>query len=214
VNPVRQDCAVPTSLRLLSVDARGFGRDRAALARLISGAGPDVVCVHGGPHLLRWRSISAAIARRAGLVVVNGGRTAGANLLLSGLGVDVDAMRDVRLSGATPLRSPGAALAALRLRGTGFVLVSATLVGNEAERGAQARELQAAIDRLVPGDLPAIISAEGAQRPGTAAWQSLAENRVGVAGRLFVDGRVTVAEAEQLPGGSGPTPAVTVRLTF
>jgi hypothetical protein len=74
---------VSTSLRLLSIDARAFGRDRVALARAVAAAEVDVACVHGSPHLLRWRSISAAIARRAGLVVVTGGRTAGANLVLS-----------------------------------------------------------------------------------------------------------------------------------
>jgi hypothetical protein len=183
-------------VRLLSVDARSFGRDRGALAELIAGAGADVVCIHGGPHLLRWRSICAALARRAGLVVVTGGRTAGANLLLSTLGVDVTAVRDVRLSGA----SAGAALAALRLQGAEFVVGSATLVGNSAERVGQARELQTAITSLVPANPPAIISAEGSDRPGTAAWQVLVDERVGVAGRLFVDGRLGVADATELPG--------------
>ena len=191
---------MPTTLRLLSIDARPFGRDRAALAQAIADAQADVACVHGGPHLLRWRSSGASIGRRAGLVVVTGGRTAGANLLLSSLSVDVVAVRDVLLTGGGALNRAGAALGALRLRGTEFVLASATLVGNAAERLAQTGELQAAIDRLVPTDLPAVISAEGSDRPGTAAWQALVENRVGVAGGIFVDGRVTVGDATQLTG--------------
>jgi hypothetical protein len=194
---VRQDDPVPTSLRLLSIDGRPFGRDRAALAQAIAGAEVDVACIHGGPHLLRWRSVSASVGRRAGLVIVTGGRTAGANLLLSSLSVDVIAVEDVLLDGGSRLNPAGAALAALRLRGAEFVLVSASLVGNAAERLAQAGELQTAIDRLVPGDLPAVISAEGSDRPGTAAWQALVENRVGVAGRIFVDGRLTVTDATQ-----------------
>jgi hypothetical protein len=191
---------VPTSLRLLSIDARTFGRDRAALAQAIAGAEPDLVCVHGGPHLLRWRSISASVGRRAGLVIVTGGRTAGANLVLSSLAVDVLAGLDVLLDGGSRLNPAGAALAAVRLRGAEFVLASATLVGNAAERLAQAGELQTAIDRLVPADLPAVISAEGSDRPGTAAWQALVENRVGVAGRIFVDAQLTVTDATQQPG--------------
>lgn len=197
---------MPTSLRLLSIDARPFGRDRAALARVIGDSGVDVACVHGGPHLLRWRSISAALGRRAGLVVVTGGRTAGANLLLSTLAVDVDKVEDVLLTGGTRLTRPGAALAALRRQDSEFRLVSATLIGNAAERLAQAGELQSAIERLVPGDPPTIISAEGSDRPGTAAWQALVANRVGVAGRLFVDGRISVTDAAELPAktrGSG-----------
>jgi hypothetical protein len=205
---------VSMSLRLLSVDARSFGRDRTALAKVISAAEADVACVHGGPHLLRWRSISAALGRQAGLVVVTGGRPAGANLVLSTLGVDVSRVRDVRLAEAPRLGPPGAALAALRLRGVDFVLASATLIGNSAERVAQARDLQTALARLVPGDPPAIICAEGADRPGTAAWQSLVENRVGVAGQIFVDGRIGVEEASEVAGGSPVSPAVVVELAL
>jgi hypothetical protein len=195
---------------LWSVDARPFGRDRAALARFIGDADVDVACVHGGPHLLRWRSISAALGRRAGLVVVTGGRTAGANLVLSTLGVDVLGVQDVVLTGGTRLTRPGAALAALRLRGTEFAIVSATLLGNSAERLAQAGELQTVINRLAARELPAVISAEGSDRPGTAAWQALVENRVGVAGRIFVDGRLGVTDATQL---AGPTPGSAVLVT-
>jgi endonuclease/exonuclease/phosphatase family metal-dependent hydrolase len=198
---------VSTSLRLLSVDARSFGRDRGALAKAISAAAPDVVCLHRSPHLLRWRSISAAIARRAGLVVVTGGRTAGANLLLSGLGVDVSAVRDVRLPGRPG--SAGAALAALRLRGTEFVLVAASLAGTAPDRLTQAQQLEAAIDRLAPGSPPAIISVDGAERPGSPAWQALMGNRVAVSGRVVVDARIAVDEAVEI-AGSRPAPALRV----
>jgi hypothetical protein len=169
-----------------------------------------VVCVHGGPHLLRWRSICAALARRAGLVVVTGGRTAGANLLLSTLGVDVTAVRDVRLPGG----SAGAALAALRLRGADVLVVSATLVCNSADRVVQARELQAAIGALVPGNPPVIVSAEGSDRPGTAAWQVLVDERVGVAGRVFVDGRLSVGAATELPSRGGPTAPLVIEVAL
>lgn len=185
-------------MRLLSVDARRYGRDSAALARVIASAEPDVACVHGSPHRLRWRSISAALARRAGLVVVTGGRTAGANLLLSTLGVDVVAVRDVRFARG----AGGAAIAALRLRGSDFVLAAATLNGNAAQRVDAARELQGALTSVVPGEVAALISAEGADRPGTAAWQVLVDERVGIAGRIFVDGRLVVGEATELDRGS------------
>jgi hypothetical protein len=205
---------VPMPLRLLSIDARTFGRDRARLAKAISSAQVDVACVHHGPHLLRWRSISAAIGRRSGLVVVSGGRTAGANLLLSGLGVDVLAVRDVRLRSPSRLDAPGASLAALRLGGHEFVLVSATLIGNAAERVAQARELQSTVNSLVPNTPPAVISAQGADRPGTVAWQSLVENRVGVAGRIFVDARIDVGDVSEVAGGTAVSPAIALDLSL
>jgi hypothetical protein len=196
---------------MLSVDARNFGRDREALAGVIAGAEANIACVHGAPHLLRWRSICASIGRRAGLVVVGGGRPAGANLLLSTLGIEVTAVRDVEFAGGSRLNRPGAALAALRFRGIDFALVSATLVGNSAERLAQSHELQKAIDRLVPGDPPTLISAEGSDRPGTAAWQSLVKERVNLAGRIFVDRRIAVDTArEPIP----PAHAVVVDLSL
>jgi endonuclease/exonuclease/phosphatase family metal-dependent hydrolase len=201
---------VPTTLRLLSLDARGFGGDRSALAQAIAAAAVDVACVHGGPHLLRWRSIAAAIGRKSGLVTVTGGRTAGANLVLSTLGVDVRAVRDVRFDGSSRLNPSGAALAALQLRGVDFAVVATTLAGNAAERLAQVRVVQQALHGLVPDMPPRLISAEGVDRPGTAAWQALVENGVGVSRRLFVDARVGVADAVELPG----TPGVVVELTL
>jgi endonuclease/exonuclease/phosphatase family metal-dependent hydrolase len=183
-------------VRLLVVDARRFRRNRAGLADAIAASRPDVTFVHGSPHVLRWRSISAALARRAGLVVVTGGRTAGANLVLSSLAVDVSTVRDVRFAegGVAPA---GVALAALKFRGSEFVVVCASLAGTPAQRLAQAGSLQAEIDHLVPGDLPVIISVDGVDRPSSAVWQALAERRVGVGDHQFVDGRITVEQATE-----------------
>jgi hypothetical protein len=173
------------------------------------------VCVHGAPHLVRWRQAVAALARESGLVVVGGGgRRAGATLLLSSLGVDVATVRDLRFEGGTGLHPPGAALSVLRLRGSEFVLAAATFVGNSAERQVQAHELQAAIGRLVPGDPPTVISAEGSDRVGTAAWQVLLENRTAVAGRVFVDGRIGVDEARPLQHAEPAAPSVVVELSL
>lgn len=179
-----------TSLRLISVDAR----DHADLPARIAAAEPDVACVHGAPHLLRWRSGVARLARLSGLVVAAGGRPAGANVVLSTLGVDLIAGRELSFTGAGGLHPPGAALAALRRRDAAFVLIGATLVGNAAVRVGQARELQAAIDSLIPDDLPTVLSVRGVDRPGTATWQALLDGRTDVAGRLFVDRRIAVTE--------------------
>jgi hypothetical protein len=184
---------------VLSVDVRTAGRDRAALARLIEEGDADAVCVHNAPHLGRWRQKAADLARRSGRVVVAaGGRRSGANLLLSTLGLDAVTTGETRLPGGTALTPPGAALARLRSAGREFLLGSATLIGNAAERLGQARELQVAIDRLRPGTPPAILSAIGTDRPGTAAWQALATGRVAVGGRFYVDEKIRVVEAREI----------------
>jgi len=206
---------VPT-IRVLSVDARTTGSDQDGLARLISDHDPDAVCVHNAPQLGRWRQKVARLARESGRVVVAAdGRRGGGNLLLSTLGVDAVTTGCARFRSDSRLAPPGAALALLRVDGREFVLTAATLVGNAAERLGQAAELQAAIERLVPGAPPAIVSALGTDRPGTAAWQAVADGRVAVGGRFFVDERIDVGEAQQLGKGQplGPS-AVLATLTL
>lgn len=202
-------------MRLLCVDAAITGRDRPALARLIGSSAVDAACVHNSPYLLRWRSRSAALGRRSGLVVIGGGRPAGANLLLCDLGIDAPASRDVDLGGGNRVRPAGAVLGQLRVGGREVVLVGATLIGNAAQRLEQARRLTDELSRFLPGDAPAVISVQGAGRPGTAASQTLAQGRAVVAGQLFVDTRIAVGETEELAArrGSATLPPLVVELT-
>lgn len=205
-------------MRLLTVDAAITGRDRAALARVIASSGAAAACVHGSPHLLRWRSISAALGRRSGLVVIGGGRPAGANLLLCDLGIDAPATRDVDLAGGNRVRPAGAVLGHLRIGGRDVVLAAATLIGNAAQRLDQVDRLNDALGRFLPGDAPAVISVQGAGRPGTAASQTLAQGRAVVGGRLFVDTRIAAGEPAELTGlrpaaGGAILPPMVVELT-
>ena len=149
------------SLRLVRVDARPYGRDLAALAAGISAAEADLACVHGAPSLLRWRSKSGAVARRAGLVVVGGGRTGGGNLLLSDLGVDVEGTHDLVFGGGRGLRPAGATLARLAVAGSRFTLAGVRLSGASADQARQLTELDEALTHLAPALAPLV-----AVRPG------------------------------------------------
>lgn len=204
---------MPT-LRVLSVDARPLGRDRAALADVIDAAEADLACVHNAPHLGRWRNKVGALARRTGRVVVTaGGRRGGGNVLLSTLAVDSRVNAVHRFADTRGTNPAGAALAELRSEGVDLVLAAATLQGNAVRRLAQVAELHGAIDRLVPGAPPAVVSAAGTERPGTAAYQALADRRVAVHHRLFVDDRIRVVEAKEV-GGPPPLTAVLAVLEF
>jgi hypothetical protein len=119
----------------------GSVRDRAAFARAVRDAQPDVVCVQNAPHRLRWRSKCAALARTSGLVVVGGGRVAGANLMMSSLSVEVDAVHDLR----------DGVLALLRYRDARFAV---------AGTRTRSADLQDAIVRLVPHATPTIVADE------------------------------------------------------
>jgi hypothetical protein len=202
------------SLRVLSVNAAALPADRDGLARLIAAEAPDVACVQGSPSLLRWRSISAALGRKAGLVVVSGGRTGGANLILSTLGVDVVATADVRFDGGTFAHPTGATLAVLRRSGSEFVLGCARLIGNSAERLAQSGEFLRALAGLVRGDLPSVLCVDGADRPGTASWAALSVGRVGTGGGVFVDTRLALDPAADGSASRPQDPQTTVSLAL
>jgi endonuclease/exonuclease/phosphatase family metal-dependent hydrolase len=164
-------------LRLLSYNIRSMRDDRAALARVIRGAAADVVVVQEAPRFLRWRSQCAALARTSGLVVVGGGRPAGANLIMSTLSVDVDAVHDVAFSTDSGLHHRGAVVAVLRLAGTRFAVVGTHLDLKPEPRLRHVGELHAAVGRLVPTGLSTIVAADVNDRPGSVTWDALTAAR-------------------------------------
>lgn len=167
---------VPT-LRLLTYNVRSMRDDRAALARVITSAVPDVVCVQEAPRFLRWRSLCAELARRSGLVVVGGGRPAGANLILSTLGVDVVTTVEERFSKDPKLHQRGTAIAVLQLGGARFAVAGTHLDVRDEPRLRHVGELHAAIARHVPADVPTIIAGDINDHPGSPSWQALTELR-------------------------------------
>jgi endonuclease/exonuclease/phosphatase family metal-dependent hydrolase len=171
-----------TALRLLTYNVRSLRDDVDAVARTISAARPDVVCVQEAPRFLRWRTKCADLARRSGLVVVTGGRTAAGNLLLCQVGVQVEHTADVLLSPAPGLHRRGAAVAVLRLRGHRFVLVGTHL---DLDPGARLRHARELLDRLpqvgVPPALPLVVAGDVNEEPGQPAWSLLATDLVDVA---------------------------------
>ena len=167
---------MPT-LRLLTYNVRSMRDDRAALARVIRSAQPDVVCVQESPRFLRWRSLCAQLARTSNLVVVGGGRRAGSNLLLSTLGVDVLSKADVMFSTDPRLHHRGTAIAVLSYRGSRFAVAGIHLDLRSEPRLRHVGELEAALAEHVPSDVPVIIAGDVNDEPGSTVWQTLASRR-------------------------------------
>ncbi|MHA3704510.1 endonuclease/exonuclease/phosphatase family protein [Jatrophihabitans sp. YIM 134969] len=171
-------------LRVMSYNVRSLRDDPAAIGRVMRDARPDVVIVQEAPRFARWRSHAASIARRAGLVVVTGGRTAAGNLLLCDLKVEVERAEDVLLS---PQRRPdggrlhqrGLALAALRIGGTRFVVGGTHLDLDEAARLRHADEIRGIVQRFAPG-LPSIVGGDTNDRPGSALFAALGDGATDV----------------------------------
>lgn len=158
-------------LRVLTYNVRSLRDDAAAVSRVIRDARPDVACIQEAPRFFRWRSKCAALARRSGMVIVTGGRDAGANLVLSTLGVDVVAARDVLLSKNRGYHQRGVAMARLRHGGTEFAIVGTHLDGQSQPH--QIGELHRALTAFAPG-VPAIVAGDINATPTTPGWQELA----------------------------------------
>jgi endonuclease/exonuclease/phosphatase family metal-dependent hydrolase len=159
-----------TALRVLTYNVRSLRDDAAAVSRVIRDARPDVACIQEAPRFFRWRSKCAALARRAGMVIVTGGRPAGANLLLSTLGVDVLATRDLMLSHNPGYHHRGIAMARLRFGGAEFATVGVHLDGESQPH--QIGEVHQALEAFAPG-VPTIVAGDINATPGTPGWREL-----------------------------------------
>ncbi|MFN2517829.1 MAG: endonuclease/exonuclease/phosphatase family protein [Jatrophihabitantaceae bacterium] len=202
-------------LRLLSYNVRSMRDDRAALARVIRSAEPDVVCIQEAPRFLRWRSTCAALARSSGLVVVSGGRPAAANLVMSSLAVDVVKTVDVLFSKLPGLHQRGCALAVLRIRAATFAVAGTHLDVKAEPRLVHVGELSLAIATHVPADVPAIVAGDVNDGPGSPAWRALTEHRADAfatagAGPAFTS---TAANPHQRIDGVFVDPRITVVAT-
>lgn len=177
-----------TVLRVMTYNVRSLRDDRAAVSRVIRAARPDVVCLQEAPRFLRWRTLSAELARRSGLVVITGGRPASGNLLLCQVGVEVEHCASARLAPVSGLHQRGMAVAVCRLRGRRFGLVGMHLDLAGPARLAHAREL---LDRLpalgVPTDLPRVVAGDVNEIAGEPAWALLAEHLGDVAAAAGCD---------------------------
>lgn len=168
-----------TTLRVMSYNVRSLRDDAAAVGRVMRDAQPDVVLVQEAPRFARWRSHAASIARRAGLIVVTGGRTAAGNLLLCHLRVDVESASDVLLS---PVRGPdrrrlhqrGVAVAVLRIGTARFAVAGTHLDLAEPARLQHIAEISSTVQRLA-GDAPTIVGGDLNDRPGSNVFAALGE---------------------------------------
>jgi endonuclease/exonuclease/phosphatase family metal-dependent hydrolase len=134
---------------------------------------PDVAIIQEAPRFLRWRSKCAALARRAGLVGVTGGRTTGANLVLSSLAVEVVAAHELPFSTDKKLHHRGAAVAVLKLAGAEFAVAGTHLDLIEAPRLRHLDELADFAAGRLPVEAPLIVGGDLNAVPGSATWRRL-----------------------------------------
>jgi endonuclease/exonuclease/phosphatase family metal-dependent hydrolase len=159
------------SVRVLAYNVRSLRDDPAAAARVIAACAADVVCVQEAPRFARWRSKCAALARRSGLVVITGGRPAGAMLLLGALRTSVVATRDVRLTKKRGLHQRGLAIAVLDIAGARYTVASMHLDLEVAERRRHVDEVFEVLGEFPD---PLVLAGDVNETPDGPAWGALA----------------------------------------
>lgn len=169
------------TLRVLSYNVRSLRGDRAAVARLVRAAAPDVACIQEAPRFARWRTLAANLAADSGLTVVTGGRPAGAMLLLAALRVEVLARRDVLLTKAPGRHQRGLAMALLRVEGATFAVASMHLDVVADERWRHVGEVLA---QLATWRCPVILAGDANDDEGSRVWTALSGGLTDVAAAL------------------------------
>jgi endonuclease/exonuclease/phosphatase family metal-dependent hydrolase len=147
--------------------------DVDALGRVMREIAPDVAIIQEAPRFLRWRSKCAALARRAGMVGVTGGRATGANLVLSSLAVEVTARHELAFTTDKHLHHRGCAIAVLKLAGSPFAIAGTHLDLIEAPRLRHLDELADFAERNLPQNAPLIVGGDLNAAPGSATWQRM-----------------------------------------
>ncbi|EXG80887.1 endonuclease/exonuclease/phosphatase family protein [Cryptosporangium arvum] len=158
-----------TWLRLLDWNVRGLRDDVDALVRTVRGVAPHVVVLQEAPRVVRWRARAASLARRCGLVVVQGG--ASGNLVLSSLAVTVRDAGVLRLP-LTRFQHPRAAVVVRgSLAGAPFTVAGVHLGLTEPERVGHVPVLLGAL----AGNEPVVLAGDVNETGDGPAWSALAE---------------------------------------
>lgn len=175
-------------IRVLSYNVRSLRDDRAALARVVRGCAPDVVCVQESPRFFGWRRAARAMAAAFGLGIVVGGADASGNLLLAGDRVRVLAREALYLRHRRGLHLRGMALASVAVGGSRFTVASTHLSLDEDQRQEQTGEV---LDRLRTfAEGPQILCGDFNSHPDSTEWGALTTE--------LVDAWAVAPEGEEL----------------
>ncbi|MDT4986446.1 MAG: hypothetical protein QOI74_540 [Micromonosporaceae bacterium] len=184
-------------LRLLSYNVHSLRDDVDALTAVVRAAAPDVVVLQEAPRRLRWRTRSATLAGRFGLVVAGGGEPALGNLVLTNLRVAVRGHRCVRYPLTPGRHMRGTVLVDCEVNRVPFVVAGSHLATDPGERPAQAALLRR---MLSDTDAPLLVGLDLNETADGRAWRA-----------LTADGALVDAAAATGQAGAGTFPAAAPR---
>jgi endonuclease/exonuclease/phosphatase family metal-dependent hydrolase len=170
-------------LRVLSYNIRSMRDDKQALVRVIIACDPDIVCIQEAPRFFRWRTKCAWLAHETGLVVLTGGRAAGAMLLLGSLRTKVIYAENIKLDKLPGLHQRGIALAVLDVPGprnlvarmcVGSIHLSLAAHERKSQTTAVLRHMERVSALPEVGTPHIVVAGDMNERPAGDCWQLLA----------------------------------------
>jgi endonuclease/exonuclease/phosphatase family metal-dependent hydrolase len=183
-------------LSVLSYNVRGLRGDLGAMTSAVRAANPDVVVIQEGPRRLRWRTKSADLGNRFGLLYAGGGLPSLGNLVLVSFRVSVHEAWYVQYPLIPGRLLRGAVLVRCSVAGAPFVVVGTQLTPDPEHRPAQAAILATVLSDV---DEPVVMAADVNDVHTSVAWRLLAQNRTEVGDApLFVDPHIEVDRHELL----------------
>jgi endonuclease/exonuclease/phosphatase family metal-dependent hydrolase len=163
-----------TTVRLVGYNVRSMRDDPEAIARILRGLRPDILCVQEAPRFGRWRRGRNLLASGAGLAPVVGERAAGLELC-TGPHVMVLHREHHLLAREPGLHRRGLALAVLEIGGARLIAASVHLDLASAPRLRHVEELVARLERVhAEFRAPVVVAGDVNEEPGGAAWGLLA----------------------------------------
>ncbi|RAY13105.1 endonuclease/exonuclease/phosphatase [Actinomadura craniellae] len=192
-------------VRLLSYNVRSLRDDTTALARVVRGYRPDLVCVQEAPRFLGWRARRTGFARACGLVTAAGRRAAGLAVLA---GPRVRPLhREYHLLARVPgLHRRGLAIAVVEIDRAPLIVASTHLDLDATARRAHAGQLVVLLERARRRyGAPVVLAGDFNERPGEPAWELLA--------RRLRDG-YTVAPAGEAATSTARSPRTRIDAVF
>ncbi|MGI8334052.1 endonuclease/exonuclease/phosphatase family protein [Actinomadura scrupuli] len=163
-----------TKIRLVGYNVRALRDDGDAVARVLRGCRPDLVCLQEVPRFLGWQAKRERLAEACGLTVASGRRTAGLAVLA---GPRVQVLHDEYhlLTRVPGLHRRALAIAVVEIDGARLVAASTHLDLADTPRRAHVGEVIALLDRVRRSfSAPVVLAGDINEEPLGPAWGILA----------------------------------------
>ncbi|TDC46115.1 endonuclease/exonuclease/phosphatase [Actinomadura sp. KC345] len=161
------------SVRLLSYNVRSLRDDPAAVARVVRGIAPDVVCMQEVPRFGAWRFRRRRLARACGLRIAAGRRACGL-AVLAAPHVRREAREFHLLTPDPGLHRRALAIAVLETAGTRLIAASTHLDLKDGPRLRHVHEILTHLARARERyGAPVILAGDINEEPGGPSWTVL-----------------------------------------